>query len=167
MNGQTKTHATTTRRVRVSVMVALAMLIVITGLVFWARNASGTTGTTTTATQSGAMTRTNADGQITIKVTWRGKSAGPVFSVEMDTHAVNLDGYDLRQLAVLHIGQGQEEMRPTGWDAPSGGHHRSGTLSFPSATVSGSPLIAPDTHIIKLVIRNVGGIADRTFLWTL
>lgn len=165
MNGQTKTHATTTRRVRVCVMVALAMLVVITGLVFWARNASGTTGNTTTAMQSGAMTRTNGDGQITIKVTWRGKSAGPVFSVEMDTHAVNLDSYDLRQLAVLHIGQ--EEMRPTGWDAPSGGHHRSGTLSFLSATVSGSPLIAPDTHIIKLVIRNVGGIAERTFLWIL
>lgn len=165
MNGQTKKRATT-RRVRVSAMVALAVLVVITGLVFWARNASGTTSTATTATQSGAMTQTNGDGQITIKVTWRGKSAGPVFSVEMDTHAVDLDGYDLRQLAVLHIGQGQET-RPTGWDAPSGGHHRSGTLSFPSATVSGSPLIAPDTHIIKLIIRNVGGIAERTFLWTL
>ena len=165
MNGQTRKRSTTTRRMQVSV-VALAALVVITGLVFWARNASGTTSTATTPTQSGAMTQTNGDGQITIKVTWQGKSAGPVFSVEMDTHAVNLDGYDLRQLAVLRIGQGQE-MRPTGWNAPSGGHHRSGTLSFPSATVSGSPVIAPNTHIIKLSIRNVGGIAERTFLWTL
>jgi hypothetical protein len=164
MKGQIQKRATTSR-VRVSV-ITLAVLVVITGLVFWARNASGTTSNTTTATQSGAMTQTNGDGQITIKVTWRGRSAGPVFSMEMDTHAVDLDGYDLRQLAVLHIGQGQE-MRPTGWNAPSGGHHRIGTLSFPSATVSGSPVIAPDTHIIKLIIRNVGGIAERTFLWTL
>ncbi len=161
---QAKTHATTWR-VRVSV-IALAVLVVISGLVFWARSASGTTSTTAPATQSGAMTRTNEDGQITIKVTWQGKSAGPVFRVEMDTHAVNLDSYDLRQLALLHLGQGQE-LQPGGWNAPAGGHHRSGTLSFPATTASGSPVIGSDTHIIKLTIRNVGGIAERTFLWTL
>jgi hypothetical protein len=162
MNGQAKKRATT-RRVRVGAMVALAALVAITGLVFWARSASGTTGT---ATQAGAMTQTNGDGQITIKVTWRGKSAGPVFSVEMDTHAVNLDGYDLRQLAVLHTGQGQE-LQPGGWNAPAGGHHRNGTLSFPATAASGSPVIGSDTHIIKLIVRNVGGIPERTFLWTL
>ena len=148
-------------------VIALAALVVITGLVFWARNASGTTSTTATATQSGAMTRTNEGGQITIKVTWQGKSAGPVFRVEMDTHAVNLDSYDLRQLAALHIGQGQEEMRPTSWDAPSGGHHRSGTLSFPATFPDGTSVMKTDTHIIKLIIRSVGGLAERTFLWTL
>jgi len=111
------------------------------------------------------MTRTNESGQVTIKVTWQGRNAGPVFAVAMDTHAVDLDGYDLRQLAVLHIDQ-EQEIRPTSWNAPSGGHHRNGTLSFPATTASGSPVIGSDTHIIKLLIRNVGGIPERTFLWT-
>jgi hypothetical protein len=163
MKGQTKKRMAT-GRVQLGV-IALAVLVVIAGLVLWARSTSGTTGSATTTTPPGAMTRTNESGQVTIKVTWQGRNAGPVFAVAMDTHAVDLDGYDLRQLAVLHIDQ-EQEIRPTSWNAPSGGHHRNGTLSFPATTASGSPVIGSDTHIIKLLIRNVGGIPERTFLWT-
>ncbi len=77
--------------------IALVGLAVIAGLVLWARGNSGATGTpssATTTTQPGTMMQTNEGGQITIKVTWQGRNAGPVFSVEMDTHVVNLDGYD-------------------------------------------------------------------------
>src|SRR5215212_7345307 len=45
--------------------------------------------------------QTNTGGQVTLVVTWAGPGGGPVFSVAMDTHSVNLDRYDLRQLAVL------------------------------------------------------------------
>lgn len=48
------------------------------------------------------MTRTNEGGQVTIIVTWQGRAAGPIFAVEMDTHAVDLDSYNLRQLAVTY-----------------------------------------------------------------
>ena len=88
------------------------------------------------------------------------------FGEDYARYAANLNGYDLRQLAVLHVGQGQE-MRPTSWNAPSGGHHRSGTLSFSATFADGTSVMKTDTHIIKLIIRNVGGIAERTFLWTL
>ena len=83
----------------------------------------------------------------------------------MDTHAVDLDGYDLRLLVALRTDQGRE-VRPSGWDAPKGGHHRQGTLTFPTTTTDGSPLLEPDTHTIELVIRDVGGVSERIFQWT-
>ncbi len=149
--------------------IALVGLAVIAGVLLWARSNSGTTGTqssTTTTTQSGTFMQTNEGGQITVKVTWQGRNAGPVFTVEMDTHVVNLDGYDLLQLAVLRTDQGQE-IQPVSWNAASGGHHRNGMLTFPVTTASGTPLIGPNTRSITLVIRNVGDVPERMFTWTL
>ena len=149
--------------------IALVGLAVIAGALLWAWSNSGATGTpsnSTTTTQSGSMVQANEGGQITIKVTWQGRNAGPVFSVEMDTHVVNLDGYDLRQLAVLRTDQGQE-IQPASWNAASGGHHRNGTLTFSATTASGTPLIGPNTRSMTLIIRNVGDVPERTFSWTL
>lgn len=169
MKEQTKKHRAT-GWVRAGI-IALVGLAVIAGVLLWARSNSGVTGSAsiaTTTTRSGTFMRTNTNegGQITIKVTWQGRNAGPVFSVEMDTHVVNLDGYDLRQLATLRTDQGQE-VPPASWNAASGGHHRNGTLTFPATSASGTPLIGPDTRSITLVIRNVGDVPERTFTWTL
>lgn len=117
------------------------------------------------AAVSGDATQTNEGGQVTIKATWQGLSAGPVFDVVMDTHAVDLDGYNLTQLAVLRI-DGGREVQPAGWDAPKGGHHREGTLTFPATAADGSPLIAPGTRTIELVIRDVAGVSERVLRWT-
>ena len=97
-------------------------------------------------------------------VTWGGKETGPVFRVVMDTHAVDLDGYDLRQLAVLRVADGQE-VRPSGWDAPKGGHHREGALTFPATFADGSPTLGPSTGTVELVIRDVAGVPARTYRW--
>ncbi len=152
-----------------TVTIVLAVLGIVLGLVLWTRGNPGATGTasgSTTTTQPDSMMRVNEGGQITITVTWQGRSAGPIFAVEMDTHAVNLDGYDLRQLAVLHLEQGQE-IKPTSWNAPTGGHHRSGMLSFPATLPDGTPIIGLDTRTLKLIIHDIGVIPERTFLWTL
>jgi hypothetical protein len=58
-------------------------------------------------------------------------------------------------------------VRPTGWNAPKGGHHREGTLTFPATESDGSPVIGPDTRSIALIIRDVAGVPERTFRWTL
>lgn len=166
MKGQTKKRMTM-GRVRGAV-IALAVVVIV-GLALWVRSYSGATGTTNSAsatTQASVLTRTNEGGLMTVKVTWQGRNAGPVFTVQMDTHAIDLDGYDLRQLAVLRIDQGVS-IHPSGWNAPAGGHHRSGTLSFLTTTVSGNPVIGPDTRTITLIIRNVGSVAERVFIWTL
>jgi len=115
--------------------------------------------------QASGSTQTSEGGAVTVEVTWQGRSAGPVFRVAMDTHSVDLDSYDLMKLAVLRIDQGQE-LRPSGWDAPPGGHHRSGTLTFPVNAPDGSPLIGPNTRTIELVIRGVAGVPERVFRWT-
>ena len=148
--------------------IALVTLAVIVGvaLVFWnPLSPAQPADTAPAAAVSGAVTQTNEGGQVTIKATWRGPSAGPVFDIVLDTHAVDLDGYDLTQLAMLRI-DGAREIQPTGWDAPKGGHHRAGTLTFPATAADGSALIAPDTRTIELVIRDIAGVPERVFRWT-
>jgi hypothetical protein len=115
---------------------------------------------------SSAATRTSDGGQVPIAVTWKGPAAGPVFTIAMNTHAVDLDRYDLRQLAVLRTDKGLD-VQPISWDAPKGGHHRQGTLMFPAKTADGSPLIGSSTRSLELVIRDVAGVPERTFLWNL
>ena len=112
------------------------------------------------------ITRTNEGGAVTIAVSWQGPQAGLVFTVAMDTHAVDLDGYDLRTLAVLRTDQGYG-VRPRRWDAPPGGHHREGILAFPLRSPKGRPMLGRDTRAITLVIRNVAGVPERRFTWAL
>jgi hypothetical protein len=115
---------------------------------------------------SAATTQTSDAGQVTIAVTWAGPSGGAVFEVVMDTHSVDLDGVDLGQLAVLRTDQSRE-VRPVGWEAPTGGHHRRGTLSFPTTAPDGSPLLDSGTRAIELIVRDVAGVPERSFRWTL
>jgi len=117
------------------------------------------------AAKSSAATQTSEGGAVTVAVTWKGPSAGPVFDVAMDTHS-DLDGYDLKKLAVLRNDRGKE-VRPSGWDAPKGGHHREGTLTFLQRAPDGSSVIGPDTREITLVIRDVAGVPERRFEWRL
>ena len=110
-------------------------------------------------------TQVSEAGQVKLTITWLGATAGPVFTVVMDTHSVDLDGYDLSQLTVLRTNDGQEA-RPSGWDAPSGGHHRSGTLTFPTTRADGTPIIESTTRTLELIIRDVAGVPERSFQWT-
>lgn len=105
-------------------------------------------------------------GSVTIEVTWGATgTAAPTFAVSLDTHSVDLDGYDLRQLALLRTDQGIEA-HATGWDAPKGGHHRPGTLIFPEVAAGGRPLVGPETRRVELLVHDVAGVPERSFLWT-
>ena len=115
---------------------------------------------------SQSATQASEEGEVTVTVTWRGVSAGPVFVVAMDTHSIDLDSYDLKDLAVLKINAGQG-LRPIAWDAPKGGHHRSGALVFPATPADGGLSIDPDALTMTLVIRDVAGVPERIFQWTL
>jgi hypothetical protein len=111
-----------------------------------------------------AQTQTSDGGQVTIKATWLGPEAGPVFAVVLDTHSVNLDAFDLARLAALRTDQGLE-VQPIGWDAPAGGHHREGTLSFADVAPDGSSLLGPDVMALQLVIRDVA-VPERVLQWS-
>jgi hypothetical protein len=111
------------------------------------------------------QTQINDGGGVTIKVTWQGEAAGPVFDVVLDTSSLDLDSYDLREQAVLRINNALV-VHPIGWDAPKGGNHRAGTLTFPATTPDGKEVIGPKTRIITLTILDVGSIPQRGFQWT-
>jgi hypothetical protein len=140
----------------VGMIVAAALLIV--ALQSW-NNSTSTPVTTqsggSSAVDAGAETQVSEGGQVTVNVTRQDAQDGLSFTVVMDTHAVDLDGYDLAALAVLRTADGQE-LRPRTWDAPKGGHHREGTLTFPATNASGP---------IELVIREIGGVPERIFQW--
>lgn len=146
-------------------LLALALVVLGCGAAKSSGDSSGPETESDVAKQ-GAATRTSEDGEVTVKVVWEGRDAGPTFDVTMDTHSVDLDGYDLRKLAVLRNDSGQE-VRARAWAAPKGGHHREGTLSFPEKTANGGAMIGKDTREIRLIIRDVAGVPERSFEWNL
>lgn len=84
------------------------------------------------------------------------------FQVSMNTHSVDLN-MDLATLATLATDTGLQ-VEAVSWDGPRGGHHVSGTLSFP-ATVNGQPLLEGASQL-TLTIKSVD--ADvRIFIWSI
>ena len=84
------------------------------------------------------------------------------FTVAMNTHSVNL-GMDLAQLSTLTTDTGVSVGAKT-WGGMQGGHHVSGTLSFP-ASVNGQFVLA-GAKLITLSIQNLDA-PERTFTWTI
>jgi hypothetical protein len=115
-------------------------------------------------TGAGSATQTNEGGEVTVTATWAGQAAGPVFTVELNTHSVELDAIDLSKQATLLVDG--VSVPATSWNAPTGGHHRSGTLTFPTTSADGTPIIGPQTRAVELIIRDVAGVQERTFRWT-
>ena len=105
-------------------------------------------------------TQTVAGGGVTAKVTFLNpKGADDArFQVVLDTHSVNLDTYDLKSIAVLRDDTGKIYV-PTAIENKGGGHHREAVVTFAK--------LAPGTKRIELIIRDVAGIKERTFLWNL
>lgn len=84
------------------------------------------------------------------------------FEVALDTHSVDL-GMDLAELATLSTDTGLT-VASSAWDAPSGGHHVSGTLSFPA--VAEGRNLREGTSKVTVLIRGVDA-DERRFTWAL
>ena len=82
------------------------------------------------------------------------------FDVKMDTHSIDL-GMDISKLSILSIASGKT-VEAVKWNAPMGGHHVEGTLSFP-ATINGMPLLE-NSEEITIRIIDVDAPA-RIFKW--
>jgi len=87
-------------------------------------------------------------GSVTVTASWMVGTSSVL--VGMNTHSVDLDGFDLKELARVRL-DGGAWASPTGWDAPKGGHHRGGTLSFGSL----DPRMLAFANVIELEIRDV------------
>lgn len=88
-------------------------------------------------------------GAVTVAASWIGRTSSA--RVTMDTHSVDLDGFDLKELARVRL-DGGAWVSPTLWDAPKGGHHRSGTLTFSSI----EPRALDGARVIELEVHDVG-----------
>ncbi len=78
-----------------------------------------------------------------------------VFLVSMNTHSVDLAGYDMAKISELRVAG--RTYAPLRWESTSDdNHHRSGALIFTKVDLS---LPA------ELVIKAVAGVPVRTFRW--
>lgn len=154
------------------VLIGVAMVALIATMVYMSFNslASGSgapaASSAPSSRRASTLEQVNVGSDVTVRVTWQGPEAGPVFNVVMDTHSVDLDPYDLGNMVVLHTNDGRESA-PLSWDAPKGGHHRKGNLTFSELGIDGKPLIAADTRFIELVIYDLSGVPTRSFKWEL
>ncbi|GEM_PF-396861 len=116
--------------------------------------------------QQGNMSQKNEGNAVTIEAVLQSKltvgSKELIFNVSMDTHSVDLDAYDLINLATLRDSRGRQ-FKATSWQAPKGGHHRSGTLGIKSD----QSLLQSDTKYIELLIKDVANVPERVFRWEL
>lgn len=101
----------------------------------------------------------NEEGGVSVETVLTELSAGaPVkFNITFTTHQGDLN-LDLLKQAVLFDDQGKA-YAPQSWDGGSGGHHLSGNLVFSS--------LPARTKKIKLVIKDIYGVAEREFEWEL
>ncbi|MEK9178631.1 MAG: hypothetical protein AAB801_02510 [Patescibacteria group bacterium] len=101
--------------------------------------------------------QTNSDGEIEVKAEPKVSNDKKMwnFRITLTAHSGSLDE-DLTKASLVIDDQGNK-LNPLRWEgSPPGGHHREGTLFFPS--FSKSP------KFVTLVIQNIGGV-ERTFSW--
>lgn len=82
------------------------------------------------------------------------------FEVSLNTHSVDLS-MDLAALTWLRTDSGIE-VKVSAWTGPSGGHHVSGMLSFPS-TLDGDRVLN-GAAVLELRVLNVD-VPERVFVW--
>ncbi len=111
------------------------------------------------------LRRSNNEGPVEITVVYlnplKKMQGGELsFEVRMNTHSVDLDGYEMERVSFLRIDGGSEQ-KALGWFRPRGdGHHISGILKFVGPYPS-------DAKSLQVLIREIGGVPERVFEWKL
>ena len=102
-------------------------------------------------------TQTVSGGGVTVKVTYLSQTEHESrFAVALDTHSVNLDSYNLRDLSILRDDTGIL-LQPTSVENKGSGHHREVLLTFPRPSTR--------RQWLELVIKDIAGEKERTFRW--
>ncbi len=137
-----------------------AVIVLIAGLFILTKTGGPRTSVRPAQQIASLSAQTNTEGPVTVDVTPKNVLAAEPwkFTIGLNTHSGSLDA-DLTQTVTLVDDKGNS-YKPLQWDgAPPGGHHREGDLSFAPVT--------PAPKRISIVVKNIGGIAERTFNWTL
>jgi hypothetical protein len=105
------------------------------------------------------LTKRDAQGPVTVTVTLIPGvvSSAPIRAkVVLDTHSVALDDVAFDQAVAIRTADGTEVLPTSVEQARGGGHHREAVVVFP-------PM--PQLGGIRIVVKDVGGVAARTFSW--
>lgn len=101
--------------------------------------------------------RENTEGPVTVSVTPSFGNEFWNFTVGLNTHTVEIS-QDLTLISEL-IDDSGKVYKPLLWEGdPVGGHHRNGVLKFNA--------LSPKPKSVELKIKEVGGIAKRSFKWS-
>ena len=96
-------------------------------------------------------------GGVTVKATYLSQTEHESrFSVVLDTHSVNLDGFDLKALSILRDDTGIV-LTATAIEKNGRGHHREVLLTFPRPS--------PKRKWLELVIKDLAGEPERVLRW--
>ena len=106
------------------------------------------------AASSSTSSASNSSGGVTVKATYMTPQPQSElrFEIVIDTHTVDLDGYDLQKLALLRDAGGKT-YEPVKVDAKGSGHHRSAEIYFPRPTGGAQQ--------VDLVIQDIAGVKER------
>lgn len=136
----------------------VASFIIIFASFYYAYTGTNDAGTTNAGLE--LPEKTNSENAVTITAKPINFDFGaPVkFDIGLNTHQGSLD-YDVEKISVLKDAEGNIYY-PLSWTgSPPGGHHRSGTLTFPA--------LKGKTSSITLIIKGIYNIPERKFVWTL
>jgi hypothetical protein len=114
---------------------------------------------------SDELARVDSEGAVEVSVTpinLNDPGETLIFEVALNTHSVDLS-MDLATMATLNTDTGTSVQAAT-WDAPRGGHHVEGKLSFP-ASVDGQPLLE-GAKTLTLIIKDLDAL-ERVLTWEL
>ncbi|PIN77954.1 hypothetical protein COV14_04860 [Candidatus Woesearchaeota archaeon CG10_big_fil_rev_8_21_14_0_10_33_12] len=104
--------------------------------------------------ESEAFATKTSNGEVTIDLTPKGVISGnAVFSIDLNTHSIDMAQYDLKEITTLII-NGQE-YKPISAPALSG-HHISGELVFAVDNLSES---------FTIIITGIPDVEEREFVW--
>ena len=111
-----------------------------------------------------SLKRINKEGPVTVTAIYlnplgKAKAGEISFEVKLDTHSVDLDQYKLAELSFISFDNGAEQ-KSIGLSQKGSGHHVTNVLSFAEA-------VPANTKNLTLIIRNIGGIAERALEWKL
>lgn len=148
-----------TKTNRILLMIFALVLLLISFIVFKSKKVT-LSSQNNNQVKNQLMTQQKEENNVTVEVTPKTLEAGknPVFDLNFNTHSVDLD-FDITKISSVVDNKGNVLNSSVWKGSGSGGHHRSGTLSFnvPLSQIKSA----------ELIIKNIAGIAERKFRWQL
>lgn len=89
-----------------------------------------------------------------------------LFRVVADSPSLKMSAWDLKGMIYLREESGREYGTPI-WRPTEEGTRKAGTAAFPRKDGRGNPVPAPGSRYFEIVIRDLVGVRERVFRWSL